>query len=1033
MLQSFCGSIVPKLVPEDIQMFHGLLSDVFPSYNPSQFVNDAVREMVLLVCTEFHFAAEEDFVNKVMQLNQILRLHHGSMLVGPLGSGKTSAWRILFESLKRIDANSPAPHFYVVNPKAISKAVLFGYLDATTREWSDGVLTSILRKVLASQRTVEDHGSGARHWIVLDGDVDPEWVENLNSVLDDNKLLTLPNGERLALPDNVRIIFEVQDLRYATPATVSRCGMIWFGASNVQPDMLVARSVACLNSGIDPSDLSFSFRHVPSTPISKAETVCWTIVAQKLSTGGLMSKAFEHARHLEHVMPFSDKQAAVSFVSYLRAAVSAVVAFNAERAEAFESAVVRRYLERQILLSLAWALGGSLPASLRASMSSWLVQSAGADCPKEGMMFDWEVRVGDGEWSLVEDGVALVEVETSKIADGHVLVPTAETTRHEDLVCALLREGRHTLLCGPPGSGKTMTVTASLRNMPEAILVPLNFSSSTSPDLLLRTLEHYCECVRTPDGPHMRPRQSGKTLVILCDEINLPSEDAYGTQHVISFIRQLCEHQGFWRPKDLVWVRVDRVLIVGACNPPGDEGRVAMSPRFLRHLSLLHVDFPGKSSLRVIYGAFSRSLLCLVPSLKSHHQSLAECMVEYYSLCSKMFKRDTQAHYIFSPRELSRWVRALHEGLQSNDGCDLDVLVQILVHEGLRIFHDRLVTAEEKDWANDTIDSLIRRFFPDCNLLECLRRPLIFSSWLTKNYSRIERHVLSDFIKSRLTNFNEEELGVPLVVFDQMLDHVLRIDRVLKQPMGHSLLVGASGAGKTVMTKFVAWLNGLSVFQIKAHRKYCQEDFEADLRKVMKRTGCQGESICFIFDESNALSSGFLELMNALLASGEVPGLFDGEEWSSLMHKCREAATRDGLMLGTDDELYRRFTDQVRRNLHVVFTMNPSSPDFGSRSASSPALFNRCVVDWVGDWDQDALIQIASHFTLPLGFTDGDMRQGLVESLMFSHDAAREGCLRARKVKEQSIFVTPRHYVDAVNQFVAVYTEKKAAAEVSTA
>ena len=58
--------------------------------------------------------------------------------------------------------------------------------------------------------------------------MDPEWAENLNSVLDDNKLLTLPNGERLAIPNNVRIIFEVETLKYATLATVSRCGMVWF-------------------------------------------------------------------------------------------------------------------------------------------------------------------------------------------------------------------------------------------------------------------------------------------------------------------------------------------------------------------------------------------------------------------------------------------------------------------------------------------------------------------------------------------------------------------------------------------------------------------------------------------------------------------------------------------------------------------------------------------------------------------------------------------------------------------------------------
>ena len=90
-------------------------------------------------------------------------------------------------------------------------------------------LGSILREIVDGLRGDKD----ARQWIVLDGDVDPEWVENLNSVLDDNKLLTLPNGERIVLPGNVRIIFEVQDLQFATLATVSRCGMVWFSQNTM--------------------------------------------------------------------------------------------------------------------------------------------------------------------------------------------------------------------------------------------------------------------------------------------------------------------------------------------------------------------------------------------------------------------------------------------------------------------------------------------------------------------------------------------------------------------------------------------------------------------------------------------------------------------------------------------------------------------------------------------------------------------------------------------------------------------------------
>ena len=121
------------------------------------------------------------------------------------------------------------------------------------------------------------------------------------------------------------------------------------------------------------------------------------------------------------------------------------------------------------------------------------------------------------------------------------------------------------------------------------------------------------------------------------------------------------------------------------------------------------------------------------------------------------------------------------------------------------------------------------------------------SDWLSKDYQFVESEMLRDFVKARLKVFQEEELDVELVVFDDVLEHVLRIDRVLKQPMGHCLLVGDSGAGKTVLSKFVAWMNGLSIFQIKAHSKYKMEDFNNDLREVMKRVGCGNEKVCFIF------------------------------------------------------------------------------------------------------------------------------------------------------------------------------------------
>ncbi len=64
-------------------------------------------------------------------------------------------------------------------------------------------------------------------WIICDGDIDPEWIESLNSVLDDNRLLTMPSGERIQFGPNVNFLFETHDLSCASPATISRMGMIF--------------------------------------------------------------------------------------------------------------------------------------------------------------------------------------------------------------------------------------------------------------------------------------------------------------------------------------------------------------------------------------------------------------------------------------------------------------------------------------------------------------------------------------------------------------------------------------------------------------------------------------------------------------------------------------------------------------------------------------------------------------------------------------------------------------------------------------
>jgi dynein heavy chain 1 len=143
----------------------------------------------------------------------------GLILVGPTGSGKSSSLTSVVELVEMINPNVKVDIYYI-NPKAVNKIELYGFFDENTDFMHDGILTKVIRKTLDSMDQKNKFT-----FIVFDGDVDPVWAENLNSVLDDSKLFTLSNGERMNIPKNFRFIFEVQDLKYTTNATVSRCGL----------------------------------------------------------------------------------------------------------------------------------------------------------------------------------------------------------------------------------------------------------------------------------------------------------------------------------------------------------------------------------------------------------------------------------------------------------------------------------------------------------------------------------------------------------------------------------------------------------------------------------------------------------------------------------------------------------------------------------------------------------------------------------------------------------------------------------------
>mmetsp|Transcript_4718 Transcript_4718/g.3245 ORF Transcript_4718/g.3245 Transcript_4718/m.3245 type:complete len:129 (+) Transcript_4718:275-661(+) len=124
------------------------------------------------------------------QLYDTCRVRHGLMIVGPTGGGKTCNYQTLAHAMTELreEEDFEKVNYHIVNPKSVTMGQLYGDIDPQTNEWIDGVLA---KKVADCAKDQSDE----KHWIMLDGPVDAIWIENMNTVLDDNKKLCLNSGQ----------------------------------------------------------------------------------------------------------------------------------------------------------------------------------------------------------------------------------------------------------------------------------------------------------------------------------------------------------------------------------------------------------------------------------------------------------------------------------------------------------------------------------------------------------------------------------------------------------------------------------------------------------------------------------------------------------------------------------------------------------------------------------------------------------------------------------------------------------------------
>ena len=225
LLRALRDMNIPKFIKADSVLFLLLLGDLFPGLE-LPVTDYGALQVALERCMDRRGLQKHPvIIKKAIQLYETQVTRHCNMLVGYTLGGKSTSWKILADAKTSLNKEDKIKSYlpvktHCLNPKSLSLNELYGAYDLATMEWADGVLSTIFRACATDEKPVEK-------WIVLDGPVDTLWIESMNTVMDNNKQLTLINGDRIQMSSHMTLVFEVQDLAVASPATVSRAGMVY--------------------------------------------------------------------------------------------------------------------------------------------------------------------------------------------------------------------------------------------------------------------------------------------------------------------------------------------------------------------------------------------------------------------------------------------------------------------------------------------------------------------------------------------------------------------------------------------------------------------------------------------------------------------------------------------------------------------------------------------------------------------------------------------------------------------------------------